>query len=620
MLKIIKKNFIYFLLFFIFFIYQNTYLNFFPNENGLLGHDFEYFMPNFIFGKIWFEKNFLNIPWFSPSFCCGIPFYPDPQTMFFSIQQIFYIIFEPVLATQVLFLYYSLISYLGMFFLLRKNFEFDSYSSLVGSTIFLFNGFITYRLIVGHIGYAGLAFVPLYCFFLLSSLKNEKKNLSIVHLVLSSLTLASIIYSGASYTIVMIVISIISILLIFNLKFEKFFITFRNFLISSSLAFLISISKISASFYFLKNFSRKLEPVYFENSISYILHTIKSFFLFSDEKFFNNSILFDDSDGAIGVHEIEVGVSIIPLFCILIFLFNFKNYLNFKFNKSILASLILILTIPFILNANLFSINKFWNNFPLIGNSWLHIRWNIIYIIPIILFSVSIINSIKISHKIKYLNVFLIFIIIIQSKLYNFQIEEYYSNQNFNPHNMRVLYYKIENNDDKELEIKSFAAVTDKNNEIIFKSMIINEENKSIMIQRNDYFNLDLSSFACYQPIYGYELETRPQKDLFFSRTLQIANTQFLQIGDPLYLDNDGNYNFINPSCLLFPENNDCKINKNFKKNNKENLISLLNYKQMKFNKNTFQTISDYISFMSFMLSVIFLLYNLIFFKKNLKI
>ena len=122
----------------------------------------------------------------------------------------------------------------------------------------------------------------------------------------------------------MIVISIISILLIFNLKFEKFFITFRHFLISSSLAFLISISKISASFYFLKNFSRKLEPVYFENSISYILHTIKSFFLFSDEKFFNNSILFDDSNGAIGVHEIEVGISIIPLFCILIFLLILK--------------------------------------------------------------------------------------------------------------------------------------------------------------------------------------------------------------------------------------------------------------------------------------------------------
>ena len=94
MLSTIKKNFIYFLLFFIFLIHQNTYLNFFPNENGFLGHDFEYFMPNFLFGKIWFEKNFLNIPWFSPSFCCGIPFYPDPQTMFFSIQQIFYIIFE----------------------------------------------------------------------------------------------------------------------------------------------------------------------------------------------------------------------------------------------------------------------------------------------------------------------------------------------------------------------------------------------------------------------------------------------------------------------------------------------------------------------------------------------
>ena len=62
-----------FLIFFlgIFIIHQFIFQQFFPNSKGLLGHDYEQFIPNFMFGKIWFYKNFLSIPWFTPSFCCG---------------------------------------------------------------------------------------------------------------------------------------------------------------------------------------------------------------------------------------------------------------------------------------------------------------------------------------------------------------------------------------------------------------------------------------------------------------------------------------------------------------------------------------------------------------------
>ena len=115
-MNLVNKNLNLFIFFIIFFLYQLIFLKFFPNKNELLGHDFEYFLPNFIFGKIWFQNNFLSIPWFTPSFCCGTPFYPDPQNAFYSIQQIFYILFEPLIATKVLFIYFSLLGYCGMFF------------------------------------------------------------------------------------------------------------------------------------------------------------------------------------------------------------------------------------------------------------------------------------------------------------------------------------------------------------------------------------------------------------------------------------------------------------------------------------------------------------------------
>ena len=90
--------------------------------------------------------------------------------MYYSFQQIFYIIFEPLLATKIMFIYFSLLGYLGMFFLLKKHFNIEKYISLLGATVFIFNGFFVYRAIIGHVAYLSFILVPLYCFFLLPRL------------------------------------------------------------------------------------------------------------------------------------------------------------------------------------------------------------------------------------------------------------------------------------------------------------------------------------------------------------------------------------------------------------------------------------------------------------------
>ena len=104
MSKISKDILFYLFVFLIIFTHQIIFQKFFSDN---LGHDYEQFVPNLIFGKIWFQNNFLSIPWFSPSFCCGTPFYPDPQTAYYSIQQIFYVLFNPILATKLLFSYFD---------------------------------------------------------------------------------------------------------------------------------------------------------------------------------------------------------------------------------------------------------------------------------------------------------------------------------------------------------------------------------------------------------------------------------------------------------------------------------------------------------------------------------
>ena len=227
MSKFIENKFFVFLFLFIFIIHQYIFQSFFPNSKGLLGHDYEYFIPSFIFGKIWFLNNFLSVPWFTPSFCCGIPFFADPQSMYYSIQQIIFLIFDPILSLKIFFLILSGFSYVGMFLLTKKNFKFNNYVSLLCASLFLFNGFFVYRAIIGHVAYLSYIFVPLYCYFLIKSCENLSNNSSYVYLILSSIIFANFFHSGSGPIIFIIFVSILSVLLFYSHLINSFKIFFK---------------------------------------------------------------------------------------------------------------------------------------------------------------------------------------------------------------------------------------------------------------------------------------------------------------------------------------------------------------------------------------------------------
>jgi len=597
-----KKKFFKFLLFFtIFFIHQYIFQNFFPNNKGLLGHDYEYFLPNFIFGKIWFTNNLLAIPWFTPSFCCGIPFYPDPQTMFYSLQQLFYLIFEPIFATKILFFYLSLIAYAGMFLLLKKSFNFNYYLSLLGATIFFFNGFFVYRAIVGHLGYVNFIFVPIYCFLLISSITHINFSLRKIYLFISAIILSSLFYSGTGSLMFVIIICVITTLLIFNIKNKNFYLLFMGFSKSLFLTLLISLSKISASIFFLKNFERINQPLFFENTYDYIYSTFKSLFLFPDTSHFNETVT-NKVTSSLGVHELEFGVTIVPLLAIVLFLINLKKIINLDYIYKLILLSTCILIIPLSLNAGYFSINKIWSSIPIIGSTWVQIRWNILYIIPLIIFSLVIFNSTFFIKRNDYFVIILIFVVVFQNFLYD---KKYYHNQFYNPNNMIQFSKVINDYDNSNYSIKKISTYVNKNNKIIRK-------------QRNDHFINEASSYFCYQPIFGYSLEKFPKNDLTFNKKTNISNDISLLTGDIDFNKNGGKFNFLNPSCFLFPDENGCQPGDLFGKDQENNLFNFLKYKKINFKKNIIQNISDYISFITFLILLFLLIKNLYFlFRKK---
>ena len=595
-----KKNLIYlFLIIFIFTLHQFIFLDFFPNSKNRIGHDYEYFLPNFLYGKIWFKNNFLSIPWFSPSFCCGTPFYPDPQNMFYSVQQIFFILFEPIFATKLMFSYFSLIGYLGTFLLLRKRFNFSFESSFLGSVIFLFNGFFVYRSIIGHVAYINFTFIPIYCFFLFGSINAINKFKSNIYLIISSIILSSLIYSGSGPILSIIVIIIFSISIIFYLHNKNIFLILKKLILSLFLTILFSLSKIISSLIYLSNFERVYPSIYFENIFDFLKFSFTSLFLFPSVDFFNNQII-NGVTRKLFVHELEYGLSIIPLLLFFLIILKFNYFKIYFKNIRYLIIFIFLLSIPILFNTDFFNFQNAIKNIPIIKSSWVQIRWLSFYILPVIFLSVFIFDKvINCKYRIHF-SIFFISIIFIQNFYYD---KSYYDNQNYNPSNMVNLFYKI--NQDKNVKIEAIGTIVNSENKIF---------NNGI---RNDFFSDNISSLFCYQPIFGYSLQKFPKDKLILNKKIKLKNSNLL-IGDlNISKNSNENFNFLNPSCLIFPNANDCKAGDLFKVSDENNFKNFINYKKINFKKNKLQIISDIITLISLVLFIVLLILNIYFYKKK---
>ena len=599
MQKIFSNKLFIILFLFIFFSHQFIFQVFFPNSNNFLGHDYESVIPNLVFGKIWFSNNFLSIPWYTPSFCCGIPFFPDPQSMYYSIPQIIFLIFNPILSIKIIFFILSAFSYIGMFLLMRKNFKFNIYVSLLCASLFLFNGFFVYRAIAGHVAYLSYIFVPLYCFFLINSYESKSESLNNIYLILSAIIFANFFHSGSGPIIFIIFTSILSVLLLYSHLINSLRIIFK-LILSLVLGTLIALSKIIASLFFLSNFPRQYPAMEFHSLISFIKTFFLSFFLNPNEQYFNENI---KSMFPFGVHEIEYSLSVVPI--ILLFFVFFLNKKFFKFNYyniRLFFLLTIIFFIPILFNVNFLNQFKLIQTIPFLNSTWVQVRWMLIYILPIIILAGLIIESIDISFKKKYLAISLIFILLAQNLIKD---KSWYVNDQK---------YSVKNATDFSLKIKKGIDL-----EIKGPAILMNEFNSPKKINnKNDMFFQSYSPLTCYQPIFGYGLEQLNAKGIFFNSKIILQDNSYILYSDKLD-ERDGHLMFFNPSCFLFPKENNCLPGDTFKISEKEKLVKFTKYKKFKFQQNGFQIISNYVSIFTFLGCLIYLMYHFLIFINNLR-
>ena len=599
-----RSNYIFLFIGLIIFIFHQliflTYLNI-----GSFHFDFQSAFSRLTFGKIWFLKNGISIPWFTPHICCGAPYYANPQSEFYSPIQFLFIIFKPLTSIKITFFLYSLISFIGSYLLLKNSFKLSKQASLIGSSIFLFNHYFAFHFLSGHIGWGLFSIIPIFFYISEKSLKKIKK-FEISFLIISAgLIFSVMMHSGGSRIIMEILVSIYFLTLLHLVKYKNLKIIL-SISLSVLVGLLISSSKIYAAWSLVEGLPRDVPPMEFKNLFSFIKNFLNFFFFVPKQ-----NIEFASSAAVLTIEEFSFNISILPLIILIIYLREFPQISRDKFKLFFSFIILISVFILIFLNFPNSILGSMARKIPFISNDWISIRMLAPLIILFSFLSAVMFETIKFK-QINLITILFISIIIFQNLLFD-----------------RNKLYNIFKHSDAGINNYLNLEIT-KSNVNKFKIdkvvSILDEDLEFDGPKQHDFFLKNESITFCYFSIFGYDLELlRPiVSDLMFNykETLKLrkdltptrkinSDTMYLFKGDPLF-ENNINLNFINPACYLNPEKNDCEQNFLFKKDKKNELIKFLNYKPYEFENSKIQKFFNIISIIAFIFSSILFIYFII--------
>jgi|GEM_PF-456594 len=569
----------------------------------MVGYDYSYFVPRLLDSHLFYLKNGLEIHWWTPSFGAGLPSYPNPQQIQFSLPQLLLFITNPWISINISIIVFVGIGFFSTFFLF-KRLSFPKDQAILGATLFSTAGFFIEHLSVGHLGYIAFPLLPLVILLLI----NDKLPIPAAAIGIA-FTFFILIHTAGFYVLVIFMFSVpISLLLIYILsnKIKPHYLRlFSISLIGLVTGILISSSKLTAVWSHLRYFPRYVEDVYNVNIFKSIMGFLSQLFLTPIAVFFkglNLEKFFQDLVGTgtgMELWEFDIGLSPVILGLLLSSCLLLKN-LRFSRKKQ---------TAPPIQNANLttdksrnngngsflckfFSGNnkkgvhkivllclgillcwisfelciakgifyKYLKNIAFMKSLHVNVRFVSIFILPIVVLSMYIYTRLKERIRIRPLgkvnvSLFLSLIaIVFYTQYINIPID--HGNLAFNITQSQRDWANIRRSPG-DFEIKYILEIRD-----------------------TKVFLLKSSSFLIIEPIFGYNLENHLPK------TEMGAVTK-----------NDGHYyNITHPASLVFPEENNLSKFQRISLADTENFKKFVTYQNPGWKLSNMQKISNHIS------------------------
>jgi hypothetical protein len=519
----------------LFIYYYYLFGRFFPNGQGCLGHDYGYQLPLLLNGYYWFFNNgIFSVPWFSPSFCGGVPLLANPASIYYSIPQFLAFIVDPLTSVKITFFLFAGLGYCGFYGLLTRIYKVNPWAAVTGSTLFLFNGFYSHHMITGHLEFHSFMLIPLTSWLLLKPVSMYKNNQVLrfsLDIATSSLLIAYMFISGMINLIVPVILTILLMAFITGLiKTPDFCL--RDFLVKFTVAGVLALgltaTKIAAALAFLQQFPRDMYPLPGVDGIAKLFIMLIQSLMFGGSSIDVNNALVN-TQWLMQRHEWEFGITFIPFLIIIAgLLLNRKNVVKSVFSTNhdrstyiYLALTMVLLLVPFMLNYYSPQWNAFLKTVPLIRNVTLLLRWFCIYIPVIILLTTIILASVDIFRvNSRLLALLSVSSVLLLNAATN---RNYYHQENYNPADIVNAYSWLKTGNTL-LPISAITVYLDEQGQIITP------------VNRNDAMARGYSQLLCYEHMFGFLLELFPIKTLH---------------PGPVMQQTDGLLNLKNPACYL---------------------------------------------------------------------
>ncbi|HTX92203.1 MAG TPA: hypothetical protein VMC09_13400 [Anaerolineales bacterium] len=234
-----------------------AYLN---KDFPLVGRDFMYFLPRLTDTLLHYKVNGLSIQWYTPSFVGGIPAYPNPQNMQFSLPQLFTEFMDPWNATIASTIVFALIGYFSAFYFLTRTLNLRWEAGVLGGLFFAVNGFFIEHLAAGHLPYHTFALLPLILIALFTPLVPE-----MVAGIIIAFVVAILLNEASFYMVVIFSLSCLLTLPILYLYDPSRFNLrrlVRILLFAGVFSLLLTGSKLYAVYSFMRFFPRHVADHY----------------------------------------------------------------------------------------------------------------------------------------------------------------------------------------------------------------------------------------------------------------------------------------------------------------------------------------------------------------------
>ena len=563
------------------FTYTLIFDDFFPLPGGRLGHDYALGLPGLLDGLIWFKNNGLSAPWFSPSFCGGQPYFADPQSGYYSLMQLLALLVNPLLASFLTLLIAASGAFWGAYLLLRRVFAADRSSAILAGGLLMFNAFIPHRMMIGHLGYHGLALIPWLALVLLIPARS-RIDAAVLGLAGGGL-LAYLLHNGMGTLMIPLGIAVFALALLHVQRIGDLQPFLTRSLGAIPVALLLSASKLSAGMSTLSNFPRDFYPLPGIQSLPDTLLVIgAALFLPSEwvQRFATPRLA--NLQWALDPHEWAFGFTAATALLLALLLVHHRKALRLPGDRSGWLRLLLLtgcLAIPIAFCTYTPEWNAFLKRLPILRSTSTPTRWLIVFI-PFIAIAMGLMlarahwrPNVKAGLALATLGGVI--------TLTALEPRGFYQAQHYDLRPVVLADRAIRSGEFKP-EIHGLGTRAE-----------ISVGQHRMALGGNDTFLGGISQMYCYNPLFGYRLEKFVPGNIRPGPVLEARN---------------GLLNVKNPVCYVFPKENNCAPGDVFREDQIDAARNFVNYRPFAFNKSPAQGIADLLNAVALVLMVVLLL------------